>query len=102
MFWKKKPGELPGPKGISQMLVTYLMTEMKQNPEWLWKLKTVMRPRAEGKDVFDFRVFDEAQVAAKKVTVKDYTSLDEHPDLILYQGRFDKKSGMVQIEKKAA
>jgi len=56
-----------------------------------------MRPRPEGKDVFDVRVFDQAQVAAKKVTVNDYTSLDEHPDLILYQGQFDKKSGEVQI-----
>jgi hypothetical protein len=34
------------------------------------------------------------------VTVKDYTSLDGHPELILYEGWFDKKSMKVQIEEK--
>jgi hypothetical protein len=108
MFWKKK--RLPRPKDIPELIGRYLIRQMKKEPDWVWKLKGVVRPRLEGKDAFDFRVFDEAQVAAKKVTVKDYTSLDEHPDLILYQGRFDKKSGEVQIiigevqieEKKAA
>jgi hypothetical protein len=36
----------------------------------------------------------------KNVTVKDYNSLDEHPDLILYEGWFDKKSMKVQIKEK--
>jgi len=88
----------------------YLIRELKQNANWVWKLKAVVRPRPESKDAFDFRVFDQAQAAAGKVKVKDYNSLNEHPDLILYQGRFDKKSGEVQIkigevqieEKKAA
>ena len=110
-FWKKKSvtgpskpkvEKLPGPKGMSQLLVTYLMTEKKQNPEWLWTLKTVVRPRSESKDAFDFRVFNEAQVAAKEVKVKDYTSLDEHPDLILYQGWFNKRTGQAQVEEKKA
>jgi len=77
-------------------------TQLKQNPDWVWTLKTVVRPRPDGKDRFDFRVFDQAQVAAKKVTVKDYNSLDEHPNLILYEGWFDKKSMRVEIEDKKA
>ena len=55
-----------------------------------------------GKGAFDFRVFDEAQVAAREVTVKDYTSLDEYPDLILYEGWFDKEANKVEIEKQAS
>jgi hypothetical protein len=115
MFWKRRPAKpkvekLPGPKDIPELVGRYLITELKQNPDRVWKLKGVVRRRLEGKDAFDFRVFDEAQVAAKKVAIKDYNSLNEHPDLILYQGRFDKKSGEVQIiigevqieEKKAA
>jgi len=111
MFWKKmfckkrrveepsksKVAKLPGPKEIPELIGRYLIRQMKKDPDWVWKLKGVIRQRSEGKDAFDFRVFDEAQVAARKVTVKDYTSLDEHPDLILYQGQFDKKSGEVQI-----
>ena len=107
MFCKKKPAveepskpkvkKLPKPKDIPELVGRYLIRQMKKDPDWVWKLKGVVRQRSEGKDAFDFRVFDEAQVAAKKVAIKDYTSLDEHPDLILYQGRFDKKSGEVQI-----
>ena len=112
MFWKKKPAtgepskpkaeKLPGPKGIPDLVGRHLVTELKQNPDWVWKLKGVVRPRPESKDAFDVRVFDEAQVAAKKVKVKDYNSLNEHPDLILYQGWFDKKTMKVQIEEKKA
>ena len=96
---KSKVEELPGPKGIPALVGRYLIRQMKKDPDWVWKLKGVVRPRLEGKHAFDFRVFDEAQAVAKKVTIKDYDSLNEHPDLILYQGRFDKKSGEVQIEE---
>lgn len=59
-----------------------------------------MEARPESKDAFDFRVFDKAQAVAKKVTIKDYSSLDEHPDLIVYEGWFDKKAMKVQMEEK--
>jgi len=107
MFWKKKLAEeaktakgekLPGPKDIAELAGRYLVVEMGKDPDWVWKLKSVVRQRPEGKKKFDVRVFDEAQAAAKKVTVKDYTSLDEHPDLILYEGWFDKESMKAQLE----
>jgi len=111
MFWRKRPAtkeplkskveKLQGPKGIPELVGRHLIVELKQNPDWVWKLKGVVRKKPEeGKDAFDFRLFDEAQVAAKKVTVKDYNSLDEHPNLIFYEGWFDKKSMRVQIEEK--
>jgi len=78
----------------------HLVVEQKQNPDWARKLKAVVRPRPEYKDAFDFRVFDEAQAAAREVTIKDYDSLDEHPDLIVYEGWFDKKAMKVQMEEK--
>jgi len=109
-LWKKKPAieepskpkveKLPGPKGIPELVGRHLVVELKQNPDRVWNLKGVVRPRSEGKDCFDLRVFDAAQVATKAVKVKDYNSLNEYPDLILYEGRFDKKSMKVQIEEK--
>jgi hypothetical protein len=45
----------------------------------------VVRRRTGGKHRFDFRVFDEAQVAQKKVTIKDWTTFDEYSDLMLYE-----------------
>jgi hypothetical protein len=112
MFWKKRPvteetsklkaEKLPGPRGVPELVGRHLVVQLKQNPDWVWKLKGVVRQRSKSKteDSFDFRVFDEAQAAAKKVSVKDYNSLAEHPNLILYEGWFDKKSMKVQMAEK--
>lgn len=112
-FWEKRPKtegllkaevhKLPKPKDIPEPVGRYLVVELGKNPDWVWRLKSVTRPRPEGKDRFDVRVFDEVKTAAKNLAVRDYTSLDGHPELILYEGWFDKKSMDVHIgEKKTA
>jgi hypothetical protein len=103
MFWKRKEtkeGEekLPGPKGIPDLAGRYMVVEEKKDPNWVWKLKGVVRP-AGRKKVFYCRVFDEAQVAQAGVKVKDWTSLDEHPALILWEGYFDKETNTARPEK---
>ena len=109
MFWKKsKTGEpsqpksenLPGPRSIEELVGRHIIVDLKQNPDWVWNLNSVVRRREGGKHRFDFRVFDEPQVTAKKVKVKDYTSFDKYPELILYQGWFDKVSMEVHFEDK--
>lgn len=60
----------------------------------------MVRQRSDGKHRFDFRVFDAAQVAAKRVKVENYNSFDSCPELILYQGWFDKVSMEVHFEDK--
>jgi len=94
---KPKTEKLPGPKHLPQAVGNYLIAELKQNPNWVWKLKSVLRPRQEGKGVFDFRVFSPALAAEKEVKVKDYTSFDEYPDLILCKGWFNKRTNQQQI-----
>ena len=37
----------------------------------------------------------------KKVGVKDYTSLDGHPDLVLYEGWFEDTTAKVHMEEKS-
>jgi len=104
MFWKRKEtkeGEvkLPGPKGIPELAARHMIVkEQQKNPEWVWKLKGVVRPAGK-KKAFYCRVFDEAQVAQADVKVKDWTSLDEHPDLILWEGYFDKETNTARREK---
>ena len=71
---------------------------MKKDPNWVWKLKAVVRP-AEKKKVFYCRVFDEGRTEAAGVRVKDWTSLDEHPELILWEGYFDKGTREAHPEK---
>jgi hypothetical protein len=38
------------------------------------------------------RIFDNWSAKDKKVTVLNYASLDDRPDLVLIEGWFDKKS----------
>jgi hypothetical protein len=103
MFWKrkeKKEGEekLPGPKGIPDLPGRQMVVEEKKDPNWVWSLKGVVRPAGK-KEAFYCRVFNEAQAAQAGVKVKDWISLDEHPDLILWEGYFDKQTNTVRREK---
>ena len=106
MFWKfwerEKTNEgevrLPGPKGIPFVVGRHLVVEENKDPNSVWKLKGVVRP-TEKKNVFFCRVFDEAKVARAGVKVKDWSSLDEHPDLIFWEGCFDKETTTARAEK---
>ncbi|MFC2019289.1 hypothetical protein ACFLU4_04950 [Chloroflexota bacterium] len=111
MFWNKKakanesadlkPEKLPKPKEILDILARYVVTECNGEPDLVWRLKNVLRPRGVN-GTFDFRIFDSTQTIEAKVAVKDYTSLDGHPELILYEGWFDKNSGHIDIDKSQA
>jgi hypothetical protein len=106
MFWKfwehekNKEGEvrLPGPKGIPFVVGRHLVVEEQKNPNFVWKLKGVVRPTKK-KNAFYCRVFDEAEAAQAGVKVKDWNSLDEHLDLILWEGYFDKETTTARPEK---
>ena len=111
MLWKKgsatketlKPRaeKLPGPQDIPELVGRHLVVARKMDPDWVWHLRAVVRKNPDrGKKAFAVRVFDEAQVVQKKVKINDWTTLDQHPGLILYEGWFDKESMRVEIEEK--
>lgn len=107
MFWGKKSTKeeekkekLSGPKEIPGPVQNYLVAERKMNPDLVKLLKAVVRKGPNGETAFNIRVFDESEALAKKVQVKDYTSLDERPDLIIYEGWFDEGSKQVKLEEK--
>ena len=110
MFWKKKTKteeplkpeveKLPGSRSIEELVGRQMVVDLKRDPDWVWQLRSVVRQRSGGAHRFDFRVFDAAQVAAKGVKVKDYTSLDNYPELVLYQGWLDNVSMEVHFEEK--
>jgi hypothetical protein len=97
---RRKTERLPRPKSIPDAVGRYLVVNMGKNPDWVWNLRGAIRKREDKKDAFDFRIFDEAMTAAQKISVKDYTYLDPHPDLILFEGWFDKQNFAVHIEDK--
>jgi len=104
-FWSKKSEEekkekLAGPRDIPGPVQNYLVAERKMDPDLVKLLKAVIRKSETGEAPLNIRVFDDSEAKAKKVQIKDYTSLDEHPDLMLYEGWFDERSKQVKLEEK--
>ncbi len=109
-FWQKekqqakssKTGEikLAKPRDLPQQIGMYLVTQLKLDPDWVWNLKCVMRSLADQKNVFGIRIFNPETGAAKSVTVVNFNTLDAHPELILFSGTFDKKTGKFQLDQK--
>ncbi len=103
MFWKRKEtkeGEvkLPGPKTIHHLPGRHMVMEESKDPDWVWNLKQVVRPTGD-KKAFHCRIFSEGQATQAGVRIKDWTTLDEHPDLILWEGYYDEKTNNVRREK---
>jgi hypothetical protein len=103
MFWDKKSrkeeGKLSGPKAIPGLVQNYLVTERKMDPDLVKLLMAVERKSTTG-TTFNIRVFDDSEAVARKVQVRDYTTLDECPDLIIYEGWFDERAKQVELEEK--
>ena len=111
MFWdklfKKSTGaegsgkaKLPKPKEMIDVIGIHLVAKMKQEPDWVWGLHCVTKPREGGKHVRDVRVFSRRQAQIEGVVVVDYHSLDPHPHLIIFEGRFDRENRKVVLEDK--
>jgi hypothetical protein len=96
---KEKQERLSKPQEIPEPVGRCLVVDLGKEPDWVWKLRSVVR-RQEEKYRYDVRVFDENQAGARGVRIKDYTTLDEYPDLILFEGWYDKKSYKVHMEER--
>lgn len=106
---KEKPEKLSGPKEIPDVVRECLIKEFKVDSEAPNFLQMVVRPKEINNEhkSFYIRIFDPDEAQAKNFTVKDYTSLDEAPDLIYYEGYYEEKTkkspGYCQLtEKKKA
>jgi hypothetical protein len=73
---------------------------MGKDPYWVWNLWAVMRSKGEDKNTFEYRLFDKEQALSLKISIKDYNSLTEHQELILYEGWFNKKTNEAKVEPK--
>jgi len=104
-FWQKSDKQnsrpkvviLAAPGFLPEPVAKYLVVTVKQEAEWIWSLKAVERSRSEEKKVFDVRVFDKAQVNMKNVHVRDYNSLNAYPELIAFEGWYNKKTREAQL-----
>ena len=109
-FWKKEAEpqgtgngqekRLSRPKEMPEAVGRYLVVDLHEDPDWVWDLKVVERQRGQGKHLFDIRVFDPYQTGTQGTRISHYGSFDEHPELVLFEGWFDKKTRKVALEKK--
>ncbi len=103
MFGKKKTEEeekLRKPQAIPMLIQKCLVDEWKLSPDLVPLLKAVVRKSASQETAFDIRIFDDSEAQAKKVQVADYTTFDEQPGLILYEGWFNEESKQVVLQEK--
>jgi hypothetical protein len=99
-FWRREPSggggsnpsgmKLSKPKELPTQIGMYLVVHEKLEPDWVWALRCVLRQRPERKSYYDFRVFDPVAAHSAQIQVLNYTSLDTHPKLVLFKGRYDK------------
>lgn len=91
MFGKKQTqgSSLPKPNVLPDPVGTYLVTELKMEPDYVWRLMSVKRPWPDNKKTYHFRIYDERVTGPKGIVITDYLSLDNYPDLILFQGVCD-------------
>jgi hypothetical protein len=87
---KSKVGEL------SQAIGQQIVVRLGEDPDWVWSLKMACFNDTEAKHQLRFRIFDPA--ASKGVEIKNFDSLNDHPDLVLFSGLHDKNSGVIQFD----
>jgi len=116
MFWKNrgqsgtetgtvagkatKVKKLPGPKDLHTAVGRDLVVNLGKNPDWVWGLKSVERKRPEAAGLYDVRVFSSIDANKNGVKVKDFTTLDAYPELILFEGWLNKELNETQIVDK--
>jgi hypothetical protein len=106
-FWDNKKtvndgggvgNKLSKPKELPQMVGRHLVVSLVQDPDWVWGLKAAMRPKDGSKSVREIRVFNPVSAANQRVAIRDFTSLDDHPELVLFDGWFDSRTNQLEIQ----
>ena len=98
MNWLWQSSETP--KDIPQWIYYYLVTTLNISSDLLSPLKCVKQMDFRGDVLIEMvRIFD-PEVARKTANIKDFASLDRHPELVLFEGHREVKSGRIDIVKK--
>jgi len=105
-FWKKQDVagsggaaaiKLDKPKDLPEAVGRKMVVDMNMDPDLVWSLKYVSRPLEGHAKTREFRIYNPSKVNLAGLVVKNWTSLDERPELVMYTGQFDKSSGQVEL-----
>jgi hypothetical protein len=108
-FWKRSSDRTGGtggktprasrPKDLPEAVGRKMVVNMKLDPDMVWALKYVSRPKEGSEKVREFRIFDPNKALSTGLSVKDWSSLDERSELILYSGYYDKGTASIDIRQ---
>lgn len=102
-LWSKRkrtdsgPSALPKPKEMPDRVGRFLVVNLKLDPDAVWNWKVVTLPADPPATASQIRIYSPEQALQSGITVRHFHSLDDHPELILYSGTFDKKAGAVSL-----
>jgi hypothetical protein len=106
-FWKKenddtnttdrKSQKKNRPRGLPDAIGRRLVVGMKVDPDEAWSLRYVSRALEAQGGLFEFRLFDPEKTRTVGLVVKDWSSLDDRPDLVQYTGRYNKNTKQVEL-----
>ena len=95
-----KTEKLSGPREIPALVQKKLVADKKISADLVKLFKSVVRKRPETETAMDCRIFDPSEATANEIDIKNYTTLDEHPELVLFEGWFDEHSQQVEMAQK--
>lgn len=108
-FWRRRDvatqgkqldEKLKGPRDLPSQVGMHLVVREKLDPDWVWTLKCVERRCHEDVRLkYEFRLFSGTQAGLAGVNVKNYHSLDDHPELILFTGWYYRRTAGIEIER---
>ena len=105
MFLSRIFGKETEDKKIEGDLFQYMVNKQHVPLEILRNLRMVEQETVLGSQpvgVMVFRIFQPTAVKKKGLKIKDYTSLDNYPELVLYEGYYqinEDRADNIQIEK---
>jgi hypothetical protein len=97
---EKEKGKLPRPQTVPALVQKSLLADWKLPAELPPLLKAVVQRNGHEENTHDIRIYDDADAQARKIKVNDYTTLDEHPELTLYEGQFAEAAKKVELQEK--
>ena len=110
-FWKKTPDQNGSttaqtpksarPKDLPEVVGRKMVVSLKMDPDLVWALKCVSRPLEGRKKEYEFMIFNPHKAVTAGIAVKDWSTLEARPDLILHSGHYNKETGSVHFADNA-
>ena len=89
----ESPGDIPIPVNM------YMVTHLNIDPDYLSQLKCVQQLDFVGDTLATlFRIFDPDMVPPS-VKIHNFVSLDQHPELIIYEGHINLASESIDVSR---